>query len=600
MRRWLFLVFSMLLLVVGCQRRSRMETLSEAMPVFAEVYALKDHQSDSAARLMQSVVSTIDEAALQRRSPFLFNEYQLLKTELFRGSRGSIVGDSVVLRTFAFYDSIVSESRKAQRDKTLLYHFARSLYFKAAVESRREQYANAYSDYLRALGVMDGLIGERQAFRFRKRNDTYEHFTGRIYDRLAWFLYNNDEWEAAMECIEMASECYGREGDQQGLASNFDLMGDIMLAQDDRVSSARYYRSADSIYAMLKKSNSYLNFRRLLRQGIESAAVGDIEGAKAALQQALKDNPQSWMARRIHFGMGYVYNDLHELDSALYHYERAYPLLPLQTVKAYGNIITLSNALGDSLKAARYGQLLAELSLQRFRQSAENAKMVKQFEQYKEERDVVAGRNLFYYIVGFIVLLAVAVIIDTVVIHRRRRRHLADREQHERIKTSLEEQIEQGRAEAMQKEEKISALQLKLEQAISNPSFQSLPFNEKMDVLMQMPICQRVLKVHEINVKASLNYPELALSEIQKSRFVSAVDAVFPKFSVKIIESYPSLKRSDVIYCCFYILGVNDREAAALMGKTYQAVWKRSSKLYEIFGDKGDLQFVLHDIIKNW
>jgi hypothetical protein len=81
---------------------------------------------------------------------------------------------------------------------------------------------------------------------------------------------------------------------------------------------------------------------------------------------------------------------------------------------------------------------------------------------------------------------------------------------------------------------------------------------------------------------------------------VNAVDAVFPKFSVRIIEMFPRLKRSDVVYCCLYILGITEVQAAALTGKTYQAVWTRSLKMHEIFNNKSSLQLVLHSYLKDW
>ena len=104
----------------------------------------------------------------------------------------------------------------------------------------------------------------------------------------------------------------------------------------------------------------------------------------------------------------------------------------------------------------------------------------------------------------------------------------------------------------------------------------------------------------DANVKAGVSYPELVLSDNQMNMLVNAVDAVFPKFSVKLIERYPRLKRSDVVYCCMYVLGITEIQAAALTGKTYQAVWKRSLKLHSIFDNKADLQFVLHDMLRNW
>ena len=115
-----------------------------------------------------------------------------------------------------------------------------------------------------------------------------------------------------------------------------------------------------------------------------------------------------------------------------------------------------------------------------------------------------------------------------------------------------------------------------------------------------MPICKRVCLVKSANVKAGVSYPEMVLSENQMTTLVNAVDAVFPKFSLELIKKYPRLKRTDVVYCCMYILGVTEVQAAALTGKTYQAVWTRSMKLHEIFENDSDLQLVMHDFLKHW
>jgi hypothetical protein len=204
-----------------------------------------------------------------------------------------------------------------------------------------------------------------------------------------------------------------------------------------------------------------------------------------------------------------------------------------------------------------------------------------------------------FFIVLIIVLLSFIIAVDSVFIHSRAKRHQLEIANHARITASLEGEIESARQVSRSKEEQIKTLETKLNQVISNPEFQHLPFEKKVETLMEMPICKRVLMVKNANVKAGVSYPEMVLSENQMSALVNAVDAVFPKFSVRIIEKYPRLKRSDVVYCCMYILGVSEVQAAALMGKTYQAVWTRSLKLHEIFDNKSNLQFVLNGFLKD-
>ena len=600
MKRWSLFLFLLLLAMVGCRRRPPLETLSNSIPVFAEVYALKDHSPDSAMCLIQGIAETLDESELYQRSPFLFHEYQVLKTELHSKTYQYVGDDTLTLKAFAFYDSLVS-SMRWRRDEVLFYQFTRSLYYKAMVESHQSKNAESYADFLRALGAIDGLAGHRDAFHFKKPNPEYEHFTALTYNRLAKFFYTYDEWGEALECLGLSNECFELEGNPEGIAFNFELMGDVILAQGDRYASLEYYNKSDSIYELLGNHNRYLQYSKIFHDVLKLYNEGKELECNNLLNSSLQQSREgSRFAKRLHFTMGYFHYLQQEYDSALYHYERSLSLMPRQTLKSYCRIIESANALGDSVKAAQYGQLLAELSMERFYKSAEKSKMVTLFEEYKDEKETVKGRSLFFYIMGFIMLLAIIITTQSYWLHRRRKRNMADREQHEREKASLEQEISQTLAVARQKEERITALQVELKNALANPDFQKLPLNEKLDVLMQMPMSKRALKVLDYNAKAGVSYPELVMSESQLGQLITTVDAVFPKFSVKMMERYPRLKRSDIMYCCLYLLGLNEIQAAILTGKTYQAVWKRSTKLQDIFDTKSGPQFVLRNIVKDW
>ena len=227
--------------------------------------------------------------------------------------------------------------------------------------------------------------------------------------------------------------------------------------------------------------------------------------------------------------------------------------------------------------------------------------MVLMYESAKSDRMDVRQKDIFYFVMMILVIIIVIVIIINFIFnYSRTRHHKHEIAVHEQIKASLEGEIEASKRMSRHKEEQIRALETKLQKVVSNPDFQKLPFDKKMDTLFEMPICKRVCMVKEANVKAGSSYPELVLSDNQMTKLVNAVDAVFPKFSVKIIEKYPRLKRFDVVYCCMYILGISEVQAAALTGKTYQAVWTRSLKLHEVFGDKSNLQLFLQDLLKNW
>ena len=510
---------------------------------------------------------------------------------------------ALVMEAFRHYDSMMPGRAYSRHAENLCFQKAKAYYFKAVVEELQlKQPVEAFADYLNALWIMEGIKGKHSVFMRGKCSPEYEHFTALIYDQLAWFLYNYDAWDVSLECLEKSSECFRSEGNAKGVASNLELMGDVMLAQGDKVNSMYYYKKSDSIYERLQSNNVYLyqNYSSIIHRALDLYNANEMAASSALLHHALQEAQSTRMSRQIRFALGFFYLEEKKYDSALYNYERSFPLLPRQTLKSYCRIIQISNILGDTTKAGYYGELLAEAYLIQFARSSDRAKMNLMYERYKEDSKDWRHQDTFLFVHCCIFLLIVILLLVVFFFERRKRRHQREIEAHERIQNTLEDEIENVKSASQQKEETIKELQSKLDKVISNPDFHKLSFDKKLEALQETPICQRILKVREANVKAFSSYPELVLSENQRTMLVNAVDAVFPKFSLRIIEMFPRLKRSDVVYCCLYILGISEVQAAALTGKTYQAVWTRSLKLHEIFDNKSSLQLVLHSYLKNW
>ena len=545
----------LLLLALSCKKNFVDDTLLVDWPEFSEVYAAHDTLPDSA----------------------------------------------LVMKAFSYYDSLMPGRDYSGHEKYLSFQKARAYYFKAIIEEYDgKKYLDAFSDYLNALWIMEGLKGERSVFAFSDNNAEYEHFTALLYDRLAWFLYTHDAWNMSLECLEKSSECFKRENNTKGVATNFELMGDVMLAQGDKVNSLNYYTKADSIYRRLKTEDIYQNYSSLIHRALELFNANEKGACLALLHHAMQEAENPRLQKQVRFSLGYFYLEDQNYDSALYNYERSHPLLPRQTLKSYCRIIQLSNALGDTVKAGYYGELLADAYLIQFARSSDRAKMGVLYQDYKNDCAEAKTKDTFLFIVISILFLIALLLVVSFCLVRRKRRHKVEIAARERIQTTLEDEIAAVKSASEQKEVTIKELQSKLDKVISAPDFQILPFDKKLEALYETPICQRVLTVRNANVKAFSSYPELVLSENHKTMLVNAVDAVFPKFSVHIIEMFPRLKRSDVVYCCLYILGVTEVQAAALTGKTYQAVWTRSLKMHEIFDNKSSLQLVLHGYLKDW
>ena len=555
MKKLIYFSFLLLLLTTSCKNNIEYKALTSNWPVIDDIYIPRDSIPDSAS----------------------------------------------IMEAVRFYDSVLPGREYSRRNKDLSFQKARAYYFKALMEqTQANRHIEAFTDYLNALWVMEGIKGEHSILSSKGYDMQYERFTALTYDRLAWFLYTYDAWDLALDCLNRSSECFKKEGNSKGVASNLELMGDVMLAQGDKVQSMYYYRRSDSIHERLKTDDIYQNFSSIIHRALDLYNANEKTASLALLHHALQETESSWLKRQVRFSLGYFYHEDHEYDSALYNFERSYPLLPRQTLKSYSRIVQISNSLGDTLKAGYYGELLANAYLQQFARSSDRAKMETIYENYQDDCANAKHKDVLLFVVFCVLLLVALIIIDSFFLMWRKRRHEKEIAARERIQATLEDEIESVKNVSQQKEETIKVLQSKLDKVISNPDFQTLPFDKKLEALYETPVCKRILKVKEANVKAFSSYPELVLSDNQLTMLVNAVDAVFPKFSVRIIEMFPRLKRSDVVYCCLYILGITEVQAAALTGKTYQAVWTRSLKMHEIFNNKSNLQLVLHGFLKDW
>lgn len=600
-KKFCLIAVALLLVFISCKKTTSFSPLSQDIPVFKDIYSLKDTQPDSAWKLFQAVADSLDMEKLYASSKDHYAEFQILEVELYYMNFLRIKNDSALSVAYAHFDSLMPGRNVRWGEEEIGFQKARACYAKAVVEEfKKKEIVEAFSGYLDALWIMDGLTKKRHFFSSSNHNPDYEHFTGLIYDRLAWLFYMYDAYGTSLECLEKSNGSFLMENNHLGVANNYELMGDVFLAQGDKINSLYYYRKSDSIHEKTLKDQGSQHFSSLYHKALDMYNVEEKHAAYDLLSHALEEADNSWLERQIRFSLGYLFFEDQQYDSALYNYERGFPLLPRQNIKAYRGIIKAANTLGMHDKAAHYGELLSDLYLDQLSKSGDRVQMIMRYDDYKADSQNARQKDLFFFVLFIIVVLLLILAVNIWLVRRHKRLRKKEREANEKIKALLQDEIETTKRTTRQKEEKIRSLEDKLDKVITAPDFQSLSLDKKLGALREMPISKRVVKVKSANVKAGYAYPEWVLSDAQTTMLVNAVDAVFPKFSAKIMERYPRLKRSDIVYCCMYILGLSEVQAAALMGKTYQAVWARSLKLHEVFGDKSDLQFVLHGFLNNW
>ena len=114
------------------------------------------------------------------------------------------------------------------------------------------------------------------------------------------------------------------------------------------------------------------------------------------------------------------------------------------------------------------------------------------------------------------------------------------------------------------------------------------------------PICRLIMeRVNEGQFLSQMDctiYRDYALDKNQLSALRNAVDRHFNQFTVRISNAHPELTRTDLDYCCLYLLGLTDADVAALMQRAYNTVNERNSKLRRIFGNKNAISVTLQSI----
>ena len=71
----------------------------------------------------------------------------------------------------------------------------------------------------------------------------------------------------------------------------------------------------------------------------------------------------------------------------------------------------------------------------------------------------------------------------------------------------------------------------------------------------------------------------ITLSEVDATALKEAVLRHYPNFETVLLSKYPKLGKDDLLLCYLYLLGMDERQIAALMCKSYSAIKKRSSAL---------------------
>ena len=542
---------------------------------------------------------------------------QLLASELLFKNDCAQTNRAELLQAVAYFDSImdlhgadtrgVSLRPDPRRDtshasaKTLAFLDARAHYINGAGYYEQGDLVNACAEYLNTLRIMENHFAENELVGKKAR------FMALTYGRLCDLLTEQFMTEFAIVCYKKCLvfnliESTSATGIAKVLAS-LGQQYDILKQTD---SAGYYYNEA---FKYLPDTNN-LVYRDLISglavynyysgKGVEPA-VCDIK--RMAAQTTDEDER---LTR--YFTIGSIYFENSQYDSALVYLATVFENKDNVGFKrdAARSLHDIFQIKGDSLKAAQYAHYQVENSVHEGEINRQVSQLNDLFQNYLQEKQEAASlrerrkavRLTLMVLVPLLVAIGLAV---AIVMRRRHRKRLAMQEakaqqrlEEERQSHRMEQAALSGRLK--RSNETLRELQDQVRQqndTAPKPETQAASFAEE-------PICRLIMeRVNEGQFKSQMDctvYKDYALGREQVTALREAADRHFNQFTSRVAKAYPDLTRSDLDYCCLYLLGLSDADIAALMQRAYNTVSQRARKMKAIFGSDEPIHVTLRGV----
>ena len=440
---------------------------------------------------------------------------------------------------------------------------ARSHYMNGVGFYENDSIVEACKEYLHTLEILENHFDVETLRGYRAK------FMGLTYNRLVDLFSNQFMMEPAIYCGKKALfYCKIAPTSKYGLANSLYQVGNLYDMSNITDSASYYYKQA---IEALPDSNNLVYRNIITSKALLAYNSGcDANSLLVELKQITKhiDNIDEISTRFV--TIGYIYYKEKVYDSAVIYLEKAFEnniiIAAKQQSAEYLYNLNLQN--GDSIKAYKYANFLAENATRQYDNMPEISALNTIFQDYLIQKQIKEKnehmRNIkkrTWIIITCSSVTFVIIIILIVLISKKTRA----------IKKKSHDDLEE-------KDKALAEMKRKME---ANP-------------FVKEPICKYILKVvNENSFKAKLDlraYKKFALDRNQIMMLRDAVDRHYNSFTQLLSKTYPELTFDDLDYCCLYLLGLKEADIAALMQRAYPTVCQRSRKIKRIFNTKESLQ----------
>ena len=522
---------------------------------------------------------------------------------------------------------------------------ARAHYYHAVGLTEREDIVGACEHYLRALEIMEFETENLRTSKSEKRSQSrkvarsqsdclsdsatqipcdpetlrpcdlnkedYEkiRFLALIYTRLGELFHNEGCTSIAKDAYKKCINIFISLNDSIAFANYYKQLGDIYIIEDNYDSSLFFYnKSIESL------DNANNPITRDSWKGISAVLHhnGDVDSSYKIIKElvSVADGDEQY-AYKTKLAQMYYKDEVY--DSALIYFEEVLKRDNKYTKISAANYISkIYAAKGDAENSNYFLNLYSDELIEEFNRTSHKSQIMKLYNDYMYKRPLSheTGKSNFPLILLMIMVLCLFSFM--ILLNYGRKKHVdnSHKTNEERIAVHLEE-IEKLRTEINQAQNNLNDLRFKNSFTEGKIKKQNAELKKKEELIgkytaeisnlkyrlerkridvsnlnnyLQSDICSRIL--NEINELSDKRLKSNMLSPLSKEEFVLLLNSAnhhLNYFINDMAKKYPKLKKEDLYYLCFVIMGLDNNQIASLFGVTYDTAKKREKKICVIF-----------------
>jgi tetratricopeptide (TPR) repeat protein len=560
------------------------EPVEGPTPKLSSIDSLMWQQPDSA---LQALMAYEGDA-----SEYNHHYAQLLTSELLYKNYYEQTNRPELQQAVAYFDSLMQVSEpqrslslskgRSASAKTTAFLTARAHYINGVGYYERDSAVEACREYLKALEVMEGHFEEKEMVE-EKANFmaiTCTHLAGLFSDH-----YLPDQ---AIYFGKKSLDYYKKyEAPPRHVAWILNETGSQYEVKDMLDSACFYYQSGINV---LPDTNN-LTYRDLAtRQALlDYKMENPVESSLNRLSNllVLSESEKESSSRCLTIG-GIFYQEKQYDSAQIYLNPVFHGSTSLDAKKQAAEwLVEICKVQGNTSEIMEYSDFLVPFATENENQGALKSQLTTMCQNYMLEKQKQLHQKRSNKLV---IAIPVAVIVAFVVVFAIKRR---SKKQMERERHAHKMQQAALTGKLRKSNEALRELKGQIQQqendAVSKP--------EQADTFADEPICQLIMeRVNEGQFKSQMDctvYKDYALGKEQLMALREAADRHFNRFTSRLAQTYPSLTKGDLDYCCLYLLGLTDSDISALMQKAYSTVSDRSRKLKAVFESEESLSAAL-------